>query len=164
MGFSRQEHWSGLPFSSPGGFSNPGIEPRSPALQADSLPSEAPGNGRGKSRCQDTAVFNTGLFEFLSSLLLKFMYVFLAALGLCCCTWAFSSCYEWGLLASYRARVSVVGVWASVVAHGPSCSEACGIFLGSILCPLHGRGIPNHWITTEVQSFSFIWLLKPHLT
>ena len=43
MGFSRQEHWSGLPFPSPGGLPNPGIEPRSPALPADSLPSEPPG-------------------------------------------------------------------------------------------------------------------------
>ena len=42
MGFSRQEFWSGLPFSSPGDLLNPGIEPRSPALQADSLPSEPP--------------------------------------------------------------------------------------------------------------------------
>ena len=38
MEFSRQEYWSGLPFSSPGGLPNPGIEPGSPALQADSLP------------------------------------------------------------------------------------------------------------------------------
>ena len=40
MGFSRQEHWSGLPFPSPGNLPDPGIEPRSPALQADSLPTE----------------------------------------------------------------------------------------------------------------------------
>ena len=40
MGFSRQEYWSGLPFSSPGNLSNPGIEPGSPALQADSLLTE----------------------------------------------------------------------------------------------------------------------------
>ena len=37
MGFSRQEYWSGLPFPSPGDLPNPGIEPGSPALQADSL-------------------------------------------------------------------------------------------------------------------------------
>ena len=43
MEFSRQEYWSGLPFSSPGDLPNPGIEPKSPALQADSLPSEPPG-------------------------------------------------------------------------------------------------------------------------
>ena len=40
MGFSRQEYWSGLPFLSPGDLPNPGIEPRFPALQADTLPSE----------------------------------------------------------------------------------------------------------------------------
>ena len=37
MGFSRQEYWSGLPFTSPGDFSHPGLKPRSPVLQADSL-------------------------------------------------------------------------------------------------------------------------------
>ena len=36
MGFSRQEYWSGLPFPSPGDLLDPGIEPRSLALQADS--------------------------------------------------------------------------------------------------------------------------------
>ena len=40
MEFSRQEYWSRLPFLSPGDFLNPGIEPGSPALQADSLPTE----------------------------------------------------------------------------------------------------------------------------
>ena len=43
MGFPRQEYWSGLPFPSPGDLLNPGIKPRSPALQADALPSEPPG-------------------------------------------------------------------------------------------------------------------------
>ena len=43
MGFSRPEYWSGLPFPSPGDLPNPGIEPGSPALQADTLPSEPPG-------------------------------------------------------------------------------------------------------------------------
>ena len=40
MGFSRQEYWSGLPFPSPGDLPNPGIEPESSAVQADSLPTE----------------------------------------------------------------------------------------------------------------------------
>ena len=40
MEFSRQEYWSGLPFQSPRDLPNPGIEPVSAALQADSLPSE----------------------------------------------------------------------------------------------------------------------------
>ena len=43
MGVSRQEYWSGLPFPSPGDLPDPGIEPRSPALQADTLTSEPPG-------------------------------------------------------------------------------------------------------------------------
>ena len=43
MGFSRQEYWGGLPFPSPGDLPNPGIEPRSPTLQADALTSEPPG-------------------------------------------------------------------------------------------------------------------------
>ena len=42
MGFSSKEYWSGLPFPSPGDLPNPGIEPRSPALYADALPSEPP--------------------------------------------------------------------------------------------------------------------------
>ena len=43
MEFSRQEYWDGLPYPSPKGLSDPGIEPGYPALQADSLPSESPG-------------------------------------------------------------------------------------------------------------------------
>ena len=42
--FPRQEYWSGLVFPSPGDLPNSGIKPRSPALQADSLPTELPGN------------------------------------------------------------------------------------------------------------------------
>ena len=43
MGFSRQEYWSGLPFPSPGDLLDPGIEPRSPTLQADTLTWDPPG-------------------------------------------------------------------------------------------------------------------------
>ena len=43
MEFSRQEYWSGLPFPSPGDLPDSGIEPGSPTLQADALPSELPG-------------------------------------------------------------------------------------------------------------------------
>ena len=42
-GFSRQEHWSGLPYPPPRDLPKPGIKPRSPSLQTDSLPSEPPG-------------------------------------------------------------------------------------------------------------------------
>ena len=43
MGFSRQEYWRGLPFPSPGDLPDPGIEPGSPALEAEALTSEPPG-------------------------------------------------------------------------------------------------------------------------
>ena len=43
VGFSRQEYWSGLPFPSLGDLPHPGIKPRSPALQTDSLPTELQG-------------------------------------------------------------------------------------------------------------------------
>ena len=49
MGFSRHEYWSGLPFPFPEDLSDPGIEPRSPALQVDSLLSEPP--GKPAERC-----------------------------------------------------------------------------------------------------------------
>ena len=46
VGFSRQEYWSGLPVPSPEDLPDPGIKPRSPALQADSLPSELQGRSQ----------------------------------------------------------------------------------------------------------------------
>jgi len=47
MEFFRQEYWSGLPFPSPGDLPDTGIEPRSPALQADDLPTELSIVGNG---------------------------------------------------------------------------------------------------------------------
>ena len=62
MRFSRQEYWSGLPFPSPGDLPNPGIKPRSPALQADSLPTEL----CGKPSSQFTyPVFSTHRHTFI---------------------------------------------------------------------------------------------------
>ena len=52
VAFSRQEYWSGLSFPSSGDLPDPGIEPRSPTLQADSLPSEPP----GKPLCYEEVV------------------------------------------------------------------------------------------------------------
>ena len=61
MGFSRQEYWSGLPFPSPGDLPDPGIEPGSPTLQADTLPSEPPGT-------QPTCMIIHTLIQFFSGL------------------------------------------------------------------------------------------------
>ena len=51
MGFSRQEYWSGVPFPSPWDLPDPGIEPGSPALWADALPSEPSGKPRVPRLC-----------------------------------------------------------------------------------------------------------------
>ena len=64
MGFSRQEYWSGVPFPSPGDLPNLGIEPRSPALQADSLPDESlqkPKNTAVGSLSLLQGIFNPGI-------------------------------------------------------------------------------------------------------
>ena len=66
MRFPRQEYWSGLPFSSPGYLPNPGIEPGSPELQADCLPSEPP----GKPGNQRLYVDKSGLFCLLELLVI----------------------------------------------------------------------------------------------
>ena len=58
MGFSRQEYWSGLLFPSPGDLLDPGIEPRFPTLQADSLTSEPPGKPRDNSDIISSNIFS----------------------------------------------------------------------------------------------------------
>ena len=60
MEFSRPEYWHGQPFSSPGDLPNPGIKPRSPTLQADSLPAEAP--GEPKNTGMDSLSLLQGIF------------------------------------------------------------------------------------------------------
>ena len=56
MELSRQERWSGLPFSPPGDLLEPRIKPRSPALQEDSLPSEPPGKPLVELNAQNSRV------------------------------------------------------------------------------------------------------------
>ena len=68
MGLSWQEYWSGLLFPSTGGPANPGIEPGSPTLEADTLTSEPPG---------------LSLFFVFK---IAFIYLFLAPLDLSCST------------------------------------------------------------------------------
>ena len=88
MGFSRQEYWSGLPLPSPGDLPHPGIEPRSPTLQADALTSEPPGKPLG--------VTGSG-YKFLEGERCLFSYSLilqkdiLGILGICSLTWYFST-------------------------------------------------------------------------
>ena len=77
MRLSRQGYWSGLPFPSPGHLLNPGIEPGSPALQADSLPSEEiykPPNimGRGKRCVCNTNTYQ--LYDFKQIICFKILF------------------------------------------------------------------------------------------
>ena len=53
-GFTRQKYWSGLPCPPPVDLPNPGTEPRSPALQAGSLPSEPPGKPKKQQKQNET--------------------------------------------------------------------------------------------------------------
>ena len=62
-GFSRQEHWSGLPFPSPVDLPDPGIELGSPALQANSLPSEPPGKSLIHFCCVSRTVCGVFLWQ-----------------------------------------------------------------------------------------------------
>ena len=85
MEFSRQEYRSGLPFPSPGDLPDPGIEPRSPALQADSLPSESP----GKPQLITSQILGYYLLEFfmMGIISLIFKPLFTAKSIPDCCRW-----------------------------------------------------------------------------
>ena len=77
MGFSRQEYWSGLPFSSPGDLPNPGIKSGSLALQADSLSSEPSGKPNITKRSQKLSIP-------LHSAMLTFFHFYLCLCVLSC--------------------------------------------------------------------------------
>ena len=68
VGFSRPEYWSGEPFPSPGDLPNPGIEPRSPALQVDSLPAEPQGKPKILNSCQKKKKKERGRCLFIADL------------------------------------------------------------------------------------------------
>ena len=61
MEFTRQEYWSGLPFPSPGYLPDPGIEPGSPALEADALTPEPPGKPREEAQVMSNSLRPHGL-------------------------------------------------------------------------------------------------------
>ena len=79
MGFSRQEHLSGLPCPPPGDLPDPGIQPMSPALQVDSLPTEPPGKPHDtKSGVKNIYPFYFG--QMASIFLLQLLKSYLATI------------------------------------------------------------------------------------
>ena len=74
-GFSRQEHWSGLPFPSPGDLPDTGIEPGSPALQPDTLPSEPPGKAKNPGVCSHSLLEGICLTQGLNRGLLHCRWI-----------------------------------------------------------------------------------------
>ena len=91
------------------------------------------------------------LFEFNIWLLyFLILYYSLAVLYFHCYMQVYTSCGQWGLLFAVVYCCDAQG--SAVVAHGFSCSTACGIFLDQRgnLCPLYCRRILNHWRTREV--------------
>ena len=63
MGFSRQEYWSGFPFPSPRDLPDPGIKPRCPALQANSLLSELPREADGLGGKNEATEIRSNVME-----------------------------------------------------------------------------------------------------
>ena len=68
-GIFQEEYWSGLPFPFPGHLPNPGIEPGSPALQADTLPSEPAGKPYMTQACRKKTI-TVGFHSFIPSFIL----------------------------------------------------------------------------------------------
>ena len=100
MKFSRQEYWSGLPFTSPGDLPDPGIKPRSPVFQADALPSEPP-------------LFSSSSCYFKGTHRLRTHSHY--PKSLCCQHSQYEDCpgrfYESWWLAPYQANQITLGMW-----------------------------------------------------
>ena len=73
MGFPRQEYWSGLSFTPPAGLPHPGIEPASPALQADSLPLSHQGSPRAGEDPENQLETNTQELRKISFRLVEYV-------------------------------------------------------------------------------------------
>ena len=97
IGFSRQEYWSELSFPPPGDFPNPGIEPRSPTLQVDSLPSEPAGKPSGWIifHCIDTSHVVCFSVELIDVWIVS---LFFDCYGYCCNEHSFTGCFFLHLL------------------------------------------------------------------
>ena len=119
MGFSRQEFWSGLPCPPPGDLPDPGIEPASPALQADSLLSEPSGKPDGGHIL--VGILCVTFFKDYIYILKNIFYLFIwllrvlvAACRLFSCSMQTLSCSMWDLVPRPRIkpRPPALGAWS----------------------------------------------------
>ena len=101
MGFSRQVYWSGLPFPSPGDLPDPGIESRSPALQADALLSEPPGKSTLCPLMQTRDTFRILFFLWKDSAFLE--------KGNAVLVWCLASEREW--VGGWRPQAEETQTW-----------------------------------------------------
>ena len=113
MGFSRQEYWSGLPCPPPGDLPHPGIEARSPTLQAHCLPCEPPGmpqktsvpslcEGLGRDSQRDRKISVYPDFKTIANLQMLFTQSLSKQIYMCCPIWLytfFQSCTSMDLFA-----------------------------------------------------------------
>ena len=153
MGFPKQEYWRGVPYPSPGDLPNSGIKPKSPALQADYLPSEPPGKPK------NTEV-GTHLFSRESSWPRNRTRVSCIA-GRFLTNWAIRevNVKYWGFPGSSAGKESTcnVGDLGSIPGLGRSPGEGNGYPLqysgleNSMDCIVHG--VTKHW--TQLSDFHF---------
>ena len=130
MRFSRQEYWSGLPFPSWGYLPNPGVKPRSPALQVDSLPSEP----SGKPTC-----------EYIASCESSQNKRFMCVLSYFCCVWPFVALWTVACQAPLSMGFFRQESWSGLSCCSPgdlpdSADQTCGSY---------GSCLAGRFFTTE---------------
>ena len=135
MRFSRQEYWSGLPFPSPGDLPNPGIEPGSPALQTDALPSEPPGKPFLTEHSKNSSYLDQNSPQYCYR-------------GLLSCSVSnsvkFSSEFRCSLTGGKHLQVSTVQSIPKATALG-SGEEWAWIFAGCLIYPLKTGSTSSKW-------------------
>ena len=149
MGFSRQEYWSGLPFLSPGDLPDPGIEPRSPAFQADALTSEPPGK---PSKCFRWIIKQMGAFTSLTNwpplfhlFLVSCSHVLKLPLDFVCLSRHPDFC-------TGRYSITICHDVLSRFSHVPTLLRPFGLQPASLLCPWVLQAKTLEWASMPTES------------